>query len=99
MNYLDSISLVRTLPCLADGEKIIVTGKPSRILDDVLPLVATLPGPIAFNPEQCMLTLRREPGFLALQSEEVHITQAKDISEGLELLTALTESINAVWEH
>lgn len=99
MNYLDSISLVRTLPCLAEPGKIIVIGKPSRVLDDVLPYLATLPGIIAFNPEQCTLTFRRQPGFLTLQSDEVYITQVKNFDEGLELLAALKESINAVWEH
>lgn len=74
-------------------------GKPSRVLDDVLPYLATLPGIIAFNPEQCTLTFRRQPGFLTLQSDEVYITQVKNFDEGLELLAALKESINAVWEH
>lgn len=99
MTYLDSISLVRTLPCLAEPGKIIVIGKPSRRLDDVLPYLATLPGVIAFNPERCALTFRRQPGFLTLQGDEVYITQVRDPDEGLELLAALKESINSVWEH
>jgi ArsR family metal-binding transcriptional regulator len=99
MTYVESISLVRTLPCLAEPGKIIVIGKPSRRLNDVLPYLATLPGIIAFNPERCALTFRRQPGFLTLQSEEVYITQVKDLAEGLELLAALKESINSVWEH
>jgi ArsR family metal-binding transcriptional regulator len=99
MNYLDSITLVRTLPCLAEPGKIIVIGKPTRTLDDVIPYLATLPGIIAYNPEQRTLTFRRQPGFLTIQSQEVYITQVKDFQEGLELLAALAESINAVWEH
>jgi ArsR family metal-binding transcriptional regulator len=99
MKYLDAISLVRTLPCLAEPGKIIVIGKPSRSLDDVLPYLATLPSIIAFNPERCTLTFRRQPGFLTLQSDETYITQVKDLDEGLELLSALVESINAVWDH
>jgi len=99
MTYLDSITLTRTLPCLADPGKLIVIGKPTRFLDEVIPYLATLPGIIAYNPDQCTLTFRRQPGFLTVQRDQVYITQVKDIQEGLELLTALTESINAVWEH
>jgi ArsR family metal-binding transcriptional regulator len=99
MNYLDSITLNRTLPCLADPGKLIVIGKPSRLLSEVMPFLATLPGIIAYNPEQCTLTFRRQPGFLTIQRDQVYITQVKDVQEGLELLAALTESINTVWDH
>jgi ArsR family metal-binding transcriptional regulator len=99
MTYLDSITLTRTLPCLAEPGKIIVIGKPSRPLDEVIPYLATLPSIIAYNPDQRTLTFRRQPGFLTVQREEVYITQVTDAQEGLELLAALTESINAVWEH
>ena len=99
MTYLDSITLTRMLPCLAEPGKIIVIGKPDRTLEDAIPYLATLPGIIAYNPDQCTLTFRRQPGFLTVQRDQVYITQVKDIQEGLELLTALTESINSVWEH
>jgi ArsR family metal-binding transcriptional regulator len=99
MTYLDSITLTRTLPCLAAPGRIIVIGKPARTLEEVLPYLATLPGIIAYNPEQCTLTFRRQPGFLTVQRDQVYITQVKNVQEGLELLAALTESINAVWEH
>jgi ArsR family metal-binding transcriptional regulator len=99
MTFLDSITLTRTLPCLAEPGKIIVIGKPSGPLDEVMPYLATLPSIIAYDPEQRTLTFRRQPGFLTIQREEVYITQVKDVQEGLELLIALTESVNAVWEH
>jgi ArsR family metal-binding transcriptional regulator len=97
--FLDAITLTKTLPCLAEPGKIIVIGKPSRSLDEVLPYMATLPGVISWNPETLALTLRRQPGFLTLQREETVITQVKDVQEGLELLVALRDSINAVWKH
>jgi ArsR family metal-binding transcriptional regulator len=98
MSYLEAISLTKTLPCLAEPGKIIIIGKPSRALDDVLPYMATLPGVIAWNPETRTLTFRRQPGFMTLYSEKVYITQIKDAAEGLELLAALTDAVNAVWE-
>ncbi len=95
--FLESIALARTLPCLADPGRIIVVGRPSRALDDVLPYLATLPNVIAFNPGAVTLTLRRQPGFLTLYSDKVYITQVQDVDEGLELLAALTDAINATW--
>lgn len=99
MAFLPSIALEKTLPCLAEPGKIIVVGKPSRRLDGVLPYLATLPNVIAYNPQAQALTLRRQPGLITLSPEQVSITQVKDPQEGLELLAALTDAINATWEH
>jgi ArsR family metal-binding transcriptional regulator len=96
--FLVSIVLTRTLPCLAYPGRIIVIGRPSRPLDDVLPYLATLPGVIAYNPQAHTLTFRRQPGFLTLYSDRVYITQVNNVDEGLELLTALADAINATWE-
>lgn len=35
---------------------------------------------------------------MTLYSDKVYITQLKDAAEGLELLAALTDAVNAVWE-
>ena len=99
MTYLDAIALTRTLPCLAEPGKIIVIGKPNRLLDEVMPYLATLPGILAYNPEARTLTFRRPVGFMTLYTERVYITQLKSADEGLELLAALTEAINATWDH
>lgn len=99
MAFLHSIALVNTLPCLAEPGKIIVVGKPSRSLDEVLPYLATLPNVIAYNPQASALTLRRQPGLITLGQERVSITQVTDTHEGLELLAALTAAINATWEN
>ena len=96
--FIESIILTHTLPCLAEPGKIIIIGKPSRSLDDVLPYMATLPGIIAYNPETHTLTFRRQPGFLTLYSDKVYITQVNDTQQGLDLLEALTDAINATWE-
>ncbi len=98
MNYLESISLIKTLPCLAEPGKYIVIGNPNRPLNDVLPYLATLPGVIAFNPATLTLTFRRPHGFMTLYPEKVYITQVHDSQEGLELFSALVEAVNATWE-
>jgi ArsR family metal-binding transcriptional regulator len=98
MSYLESIGLAKILPCLAEPGKIIVIGKPSRSLSDVIPYLATLPGIIAYNPETLTLTFRRQPGFMTLYTDKVYITQVNDTEEGLELLKALVDAINATWD-
>jgi ArsR family metal-binding transcriptional regulator len=98
MSYLDSIRLVRTQPCLAEPGKIIIVGQPSHPLDDVLPFLATLPNVIAYNPHTLTLTFRRERGFLTCAREEVYFTQVEDAEHGLDLLSALVDAINAVWD-
>jgi ArsR family metal-binding transcriptional regulator len=97
--FLESISLEKTLPCLAEPGKIIAVGKPSRALDDVMPYLATLPNVIAYNPQPPSLTLRRKPGLITLQPDRVSITQVTDVAEGMELFASLAEAINATWEH
>lgn len=99
MSYLEAISLTKTLPCLAEPGKIIVIGKPNQPLSDVIPYLATLPSVISYNPETLTLTFRRQPGFMTLYPDKVYITQLKDANEGLELLKALVDAINATWEH
>jgi ArsR family metal-binding transcriptional regulator len=75
-----------------------VIGKSSRSLDEVLPYLAALPGVIGYNPQAHILTFRRQPGFLTLYSDRVYITQVSNVEEGLILLKALADAINATWE-
>jgi ArsR family metal-binding transcriptional regulator len=96
--FVETISLTRILPCLAEPGKIIVIGKPDRSLAEVIPYLATLPSIIAYNPDTCTLTFRRHAGFLTLYPDKVYITQVKDVEEGLELLSALKDAINTTWD-
>ncbi len=99
MMYLDAIALTRTLPCLAEPGKIIVIGKPSRSLAEVLPYLATLPSSIAYSPTAHTLTFRRLAGFMTLYVDRVYITQVRDTDEGLEILAALKNAINATGDN
>jgi ArsR family metal-binding transcriptional regulator len=72
---------------------------PARSLDEVLLYLATLPNVIAFAPDPPSLTLRRKPGLITLQAARVSITQVMDAAEGMQLLAALSEAVNATWEH
>ena len=96
--YLESIALIRTLPCLAEPGKVIVVGEPGRPLNDVIPYLAHLPGIIAYNPEILSLTFRRPRGFMTICADKVTITQVNDAAEGMRLFAALQDAINATWE-
>ena len=97
--FLDAITLVNTLPCLAEPGRVIVIGKPSQPLVNVIPYLATLPDVIVYNPATCTVTFRRQHGFMTLYPDKVYITQVKDVEEGLTLLEALTDAINVTWAH
>ena len=97
--YIKTITLTQVTPCLAEPGKVIVTGQPSRPLDEALPYLAALPNVIGFNPEALTLTFRRPRGFMTLYPSRVSITQVQDAEEGLELFAILTEAINATWEN
>jgi ArsR family metal-binding transcriptional regulator len=99
MTFLDSIALIQTLPCLAEPGKIVVVGKPSRSLAEVLPYMAALPDVVGYNPEACTLTFRRSSGFLTLHADRVYLTQVRDAEAGVELLASLVDAINATWTH
>ena len=96
---VESIALVRTMPCLAEPGKIIVVGRPDRPIAEVEPFLnALLPNVITYNPGAGVMTLRRKPGFITLYPDQVMITQVRDVQEGLELLAALRDLLNQVWE-
>ncbi len=99
MTYLASITLTKTIPCLAEPSKMIVIGKPSSPLDGVIPYLATLPGVISYNPATFALTFRRPRGFMTLYPTKITITKVDSAEEGLKLLDALRDAINATWEH
>lgn len=74
-------------------------GNPSQLLTDVIPYLATLPDVIVYNPVTCTVTFRRQHGFMTLYADKVYITQVQNVDEGLELLKALADAINATWSH
>ena len=98
MAFLASIEFERTQPCLANPERMIIVGRPSRELTPVLPYLAGLPNLLAWNPSLPSVTLRRAEGFITLTNLEVLITQVEDIDEGVRLLTVLADAINATWD-
>jgi ArsR family metal-binding transcriptional regulator len=99
MSLVESIQLVKTLPCLAEPGKIIVIGHPSRSIDGVVPLVAAVaPEVIVYNPLNCTLVLRRQRGFITFYPDKIMITQVNDTTEGIELLEGIRDLLNQCWD-
>jgi len=97
--FLERLTLAEVLPCLAEPTKCVIVGRPSRPLTEVLPYVnAILPNILSYNPTAGIMTLRRQPGFITLYPDKVYITQVRDSSEGLDLLEALRQVINKIWD-
>jgi len=93
-----AITLVRTLPCLAEPGKLIVIGETDAAIDAVLPLLnAILPNIISYHPFAGVMTLRRRPGLITLYPDKVMITQVADVEEGLALLAAVRDLVNQTW--
>lgn len=93
-----AITLIRTLPCLADPGKIIVIGETDAAIDGVLPLLnAILPNIVSYHPFSGVMTLRRRPGLITLYPDKVMITQVADVEEGLTLLAAICDLLNRTW--
>ena len=95
---IGAITLIRTLPCLADPGKIIVIGETGAAIDGVLPLLnAILPNVVSYHPFSGVMTLRRRPGLLTFYPDKVMITQVADVEEGLALLSAVRDLLNQTW--
>jgi ArsR family metal-binding transcriptional regulator len=97
--FVGRIELKRTYPCLAEPGKIVVEGEPDQPIDGVLPLLnALLPNVVSYNPLSGVMTLRRNPGLITLHPCKVLLTQVADTEEGIELLAAVRDLLNQVWE-
>lgn len=97
-HLVGAISLIRSLPCLADPGKIIVIGETDAAIDGVLPLLnAILPNVVSYHPFSGVMTLRRRPGLITFYPDKVMITQVADVEEGLALLTVVRDLVNQTW--
>ena len=93
-----ALTLIRTLPCLADPGKLVVIGETDASLDGVLPLLnAILPNVVSYHPFTGVMTLRRRPGLITLYPDKVMITQVADVEEGLALLATMRDLLNRTW--
>jgi ArsR family metal-binding transcriptional regulator len=75
--YVDGITFMRTQPCLADLEKIIVIGQPSTALTEALLYLANLPHVINYERQAAALIQNRRtlPECVPLMTEDTFMGQ------------------------
>lgn len=95
---LHSYKITRTLPCLADPEKIRVIAEISDEIHEVFPyLSATLKGCI-YNHPALTLTIKKDGKLLTLHARHITLAKIEDEKEAEEILKWLKDLINETYE-
>jgi ArsR family metal-binding transcriptional regulator len=95
---LNSCKITRTLPCLADPEKIRVIAEVSGEIHEVFPyLNATLKGCI-YNHPALTLTIKKDGKLFTLHANHITLAKIEDEKEAEEILKWLKDLINETYE-
>ena len=95
---LNSYKITRTLPCLADPEKIRVIADVSGEIHEVFPyLNATLKGCIYNHPANT-LTIKKDGKMFTLHAHHITLAKIEDEKETEEILGWLRDLINETYE-
>ena len=95
---LHSYKITRTLPCLADPEKIRVIADVSGEIHEVFPyLNATLKGCIYNHPANT-LTIKKDGKMFTLHAHHITLAKIEDEKEAEEILGWLRDLINETYE-
>ena len=95
---LQSYSITRILPCLADPEKIRVIAEISSEIHEVFPyLNATLKGCI-YNHPALTLTIKKDGKLLTLHTHHITLAKIEDEKEAWEILGWLKNLINETYD-
>ncbi len=95
---LNSYKITRTLPCLADPEKIRVIAEVSGEIYEAFPyLNAVLKGCI-YNHPALTLTIKKEGKLFTLHAHHITLAKIEDEKEAEEILIWLKDLINETYE-
>ncbi|MGA2518678.1 MAG: (Fe-S)-binding protein [Thermodesulfobacteriota bacterium] len=95
---LHSYKISRTLPCLADPEKIRVIADVSDEIPEVFPFLnAVLKGCI-YNHPALTLTIRKDGKLFTLHAHHITLAKIEDENEAEEILKWLKDLINETYE-
>src|SRR4030043_846884 len=95
---LHSYKITRTLPCLADPEKIRVVAELSDEIHEVFPFLnAVLKGCI-YNHPALTLTIKKDGKLLTLHAYHITLAKIEDEKEAEEILRWLKDLINETYE-
>ncbi|HYA90051.1 MAG TPA: (Fe-S)-binding protein [Thermodesulfobacteriota bacterium] len=95
---LQSYKITRTLPCLADPEKIRVIAELSDEIPEVLPYLNTILKGCIYNHPANTLTIKKDGKLLTLHFNHITLAKVEDEKEAEEILKWLKDLINETYE-
>ena len=95
---LNSYKITRTLPCLADPEKIRVIAEISDEIHEVFPYLNAILKGCIFNHPALTLTIKKDGKLFTLHAHHITLAKIEDEKEAEEILGWLRDLINETYE-
>ena len=95
---LNSYKITRTLPCLADPEKIRVIAEISDEIHEVFPYLNAMIKGCIYNHPALTLTIKKDGKLLTLHAHHITLAKIEDEKEAEEILGWLKNLINETYE-
>ena len=96
---LESYKITRTLPCLADPEKIRVIAEVSGEIYEVLPYLNAILKGCIYNHPALTLTIKKDGKLFTLHAHHITLAKIEDEKEAEEILKWLKNLINETYEN
>jgi ArsR family metal-binding transcriptional regulator len=95
---LNSYKITRTLPCLADPEKIRVIAEISDEIHEVFPYLNAILKGCIYNHPALTLTIKKDGKLFTLHAHHITLAKIEDEKEAEEILGWLRDLINETYE-
>ena len=95
---LRSYNITRTLPCLADPEKIRVIAEVSGDIHEAFPYLNAIVKGCIYNHPALTLTIKKDGKLLTLHAHHITLAKIEDENEADEILKWLQDLINETYE-
>ncbi len=95
---LNSYKITRTLPCLADPEKIRVIAEISDEIHEAFPYLNAILKGCIYNHPANTLTIRKDRKLITLHAHHITLAKIEDEKEAEEILNWLRDLINETYE-
>jgi ArsR family metal-binding transcriptional regulator len=95
---LNSYKITRTLPCLADPEKIRVIAEISDEIHEVFPFLNSILNGCIYNHPALTLTIKKDGKLFTLHAHHITLAKIEDEKEAEEILIWLKNLINETYE-
>jgi len=96
--FLNSYKITRTLPCLADPEKIRVIAEVSGEIYEAFPFLNAILKGCIYNHPALTLTIKKDGKLFTLHAHHITLAKIEDEKEAEEILGWLKDLINETYE-